>query len=81
MLCIVMCMAPVISAANVRAVAPETMEATSVALPEEKVNDTSTTVKVAEEEEMAQLSIGGELRRRRPQKSAARSPRSVIVTA
>ena len=45
-----MCMAPVISAANVRAVAPETMEATSVALPEEKVNDTSTTVKVAEEE-------------------------------
>ena len=43
-------MAPVISAANIRAVAPETMEATSVALPEENTNDTSTTVKVAEEE-------------------------------
>ena len=49
-LCIVMCMAPVISAANVRAVAPETMKATSVALPEENINDTSTKIKHAEEQ-------------------------------
>ena len=49
-LCIVMCMAPVISAANVRAVAPETMNATSVALPEENINDTSTKIKRAEEQ-------------------------------
>ena len=45
-----MCMAPVISAANVRAVAPETMNATSVALPEENINDTSTKIKRAEEQ-------------------------------